>query len=189
MYGILSLIKKMYGKKAMRRVLEIIKKYPEERNVKILQNRGAPPWWYETYDPASQLGGRGGYSEGSRLGSGKILAEGSSRYLDPYPGTFMNYVRHQVPKRETFKDVANYYRLNPEKRKPMDEWYRETGAETKWSKGFMDDMIKDAIRAMTGKNLGIRKLTDHEKYMLTLMKQRRQKTQKGAEIIPFPRKD
>ena len=38
MYGILSLIKKMYGKKAMRRVLEIIKKYPEARPVKNLRS-------------------------------------------------------------------------------------------------------------------------------------------------------
>ena len=99
----------------------------------------------------------------------------------------MNYVRHKVPKRETFKDVANYYRLNPEKRKIMDDWHQEMGSQGPWSQGCMDDMIKDAIRAMTGKNLGIRKLTDHEKYMLTLMKQRRQKAQKGAEIIPFPK--
>ena len=167
MYGILSLIKKMYGKKAMRRVLEIIKKYPEARPVKNLRSDVFP--------------------DVSRLGTAKRLAEGSKRWLDPYPGTFMNYVRHKVPKRETFKDVANYYRLNPEKRKIMDDWHQEMGSQGPWSQGFMDDMIKDAIRAMTGKNLGIRKLTDHEKYMLTLMKQRRQKAQKGAEIIPFPK--
>ena len=167
MYGILSLIKKMYGKKAMRRVLEIIKKYPEARPVKNLRSDV--------------------FTDESRLGTAKRLAEGSKRWLDPYPGTFMNYVRHKVPKRETFKDVANYYRLNPEKRKIMDDWHQEMGSQGPWAQGFMDDMIKDAIRAMTGKNLGIRKLTDHEKYMLTLMKQRRQKAQKGAEIIPFPK--
>ena len=172
MYGILNLIRKLYGRPAMRRVLEIIKKYPEARPVKTIKSEGLPYY---------------GATEKSRLGAAKGLAEGSSRYLDPYPGTFMNYVRHKVPKKEMFSDVANYYRLNPDKRKIMDDWHQEMGSKGEWSTGFMDDMIKDAIRAMAGKNLKTRGPTDHEKYLLALLRQKRQEANKGAKILPFRR--
>ena len=172
MYGILNLIRKLYGRPAMRRVLEIIKKHPEARAVESVKG-----WPKSPFMP----------TEESRLGAAKGLAEGSSRYLDPYPGTFMNYVRHKVPNREMFKDVANYYRLNPEKRAPMDEWYRDTGAKGWWSQSFMDDFIQDAIRAMAGKNLKTRGPTDHEKYLLALLRQKRQEANKGAKILPFRR--
>ena len=185
MYGILNLIRKMYGRPAMRRVLEVIRKYPETRAVQTVKNKGAPPSWYET----GEWGGRGGISESSRLAAAKGLAEGSSRYLDPHPGTFMNYVRHKVPNREMFKDVANYYRLNPEKRAVMDDWYRDTGGQGEWSKGFMDKFIQDAIVAMSKRNLGMRNLTDHEQYMLALARQRRTDAQKGAKILQFPKRD
>ena len=115
------------------------------------------------------------------------LAEGSKRYLDPYPGTFMNYVRHKVPDRAMFKDMANYYRLNPEKRAVMDDWHQEMGSKGPWSKGFMDNMIQDAIQAMAGKNLKVRGPTDHEKYLLALLRQKRQDANKGAKILPFRR--
>jgi hypothetical protein len=169
MYGILNLIRKLYGRPAMRRVLEIIKKHPEARPVKNLK---------------SDM-----FTDESRLATAEGLAEGSSRWLDPHPGTFMNYVRHKVPNREMFKDTANYYRLNPDKRKIMDEWYQETGAKGWWSQGFMDNMIKDAIRAMAGKNLKTRGPTDHEKYLLALLRQKRKKSQEGAKILQFPKRD
>ena len=151
----------------MRRVLEVIRKYPETSAVQTVKNKGAPPSWYET----GEWGGRGGISESSRLAAAKGLAEGSSRYLNPYPGTFMNYVRHKVPNRKMFKDVADYYRLNPEKR------------------AVMDDMIQDAIQAMAGKNLKTRGPTEHEKYMLALLRQKRQDANKGAKILQFPKRD
>jgi len=172
MYGILNLIRKLYGRPAMRRVLEIIKKYPEARPVKTIKSEGLPYY---------------GSTKGSRIQAAEGLIEGSSRYLDPYPGTFMNYVRHKIPKKETFSDVANYYRLNPDKRKIMDEWYQETGAKGWWSAGFMDDMIQDAIKTMAGKNLKTRGPTDHEKYLLALLRQKRKKSQEGAKILPFRR--
>jgi len=144
MYGILNLLLRKMGRPAMRRVLEIIKKYPEARPVQNLKN------------PI--------FDEQSRLNNAINLAEGSERWLDPYPGTFMNYVRHKVPNRKMFKDLANYYRLNPEKRAVMDEWHQEMGSKGWWSQGFMDNMIQDAIRAMAGKNLKTRGPTEHEKY-------------------------
>ena len=151
----------------MKRVLEIIKKYPEARPIKNLK---------------SDM-----FTDESRLATAQGLAEGSSRWLDPYPGTFMNYVRHKVPDRAMFKDMANYYRLNPEKRAMMDEWHQEMGSKGPWSKGFMDNMIQDAIQAMAGKNLKTRGPTDHEKYLLALLRQKRQEANKGAKILPFRR--
>ena len=164
MYGILNLLLRKMGRPAMRRVLEIIKKHPEARPVRNLKN------------PI--------FDEQSRLNNAVNLAEGSERWLDPYPGTFMNYVRHKVPNRKMFKDVANYYRLNPEKRAVMDDWHQEMGSKGWWSTGFMDDMIQDAIQAMAGKTRGP---TEHEKYLLALLRQKRQEANKGAKILPFRR--
>jgi len=169
MYGILNLLLRKMGRPAMRRVLEIIKKYPEARPVRNLKN------------PI--------FDEQSRLNNAINLAEGSERWLNPYPGTFMNYVRHKVPDRKMFKDIANYYRLNPEKRAVMDEWHQEMGSKGPWSKGFMDNMIQDAIQAMAGKNLKVRGPTDHEKYLLALLRQKRQEANKGAKILQFPKRD
>ena len=183
MYGILNLLLRKMGRPAMRRVLEIIKKYPEARPVQNLQNKGFPASWYE----GGREGARGGISDESRLAIAENLAKGSKRYLDPYPGTFMNYVRHKVPNRKMFKDVADYYRLNPEKRASLDDWHQEMGSQGWWSQGFMDDMIKDAIQAMAGKNLKTRGPTDHEKYLLALLRQKRQEANKGAKILPFRR--
>ena len=168
MYGILNLLLRKMGRPAMRRVLEIIKKYPEARPVKNLRSDV--------------------FTDESRLATAKGLAEGSKRWLDPYPGTFMNYVRHKVPNRKMFKDVADYYRLNPEKRAVMDDWHQEMGSKGPWSKGFMDNMIQDAIQAMAGKNLKTRGPTDHEKYLLALLRQKRQEAQReSAKILPFRR--
>ena len=187
MYGILSLIKKLYGRDAMRRVLEITRKHPDARAVQTLQNKGAPRSWYET----GEYGGRGGISESSRLGAAEGLVEGSSRYLNPYPGTFMNYARHKIKKPEALKGILNYYRLNPDKRKILDDYYRDTGGESRFSQSGLDDALTDAFRNMARDDLGIRNLTDHEKFMIAVARQRRQKKlqRQGAEIIPFPKRD
>ena len=76
------------------------------------------------------------------------MAEGADRYLNPHPGTFMNYVRGKVdndPQR--FKKVSDFFRANPDKRKSMDDWYQEMGSEGKWARGFLDNMIKEAETA------------------------------------------
>ena len=53
---------------------------------------------------------------------------------------------------------------------------------------YVDDLAQNAIAQMSKRNLRQRGLTDYEKYMVTLARQRRQKVKEGAEIIPFPKK-
>ena len=169
MYGILSLLKSLKGKGAMRRVLEITKKYPDSRPVRNLRNTA--------------------FTDESRLANAVHMAEGSDRYLNPYPGTFMNYVRHKVKNRQMFGDLANWYRLNPEKMKVMNEWHQEMGSKGQWSHGFMDNMIKNDIAEMAKTNFTLRQLTDQEKYLLAVAKQRRMDAVKQqAKILPFPKK-
>ena len=169
----------------MRRVLNITERYPNARPVQILQNKGAPGWWYK----GGGKQGSGGYSDESRLAQAVQLAEGSDRYLNPYPGTFMNYVRHKVKDRQMFGDLANWYRLNPEKMKVMNDWHMEMGSKGQWSQGFMDNMIKNDIAEMAKTNFTLRQLTDQEKYLLAVAKQRRMDAMKQqAKILPFPKK-
>ena len=90
------------GRPAMKRVLEVIKKHPDIRPVRNLRNPNV--------------------SDKSRLGIAKFMAEGSDRYLDPYPGPFMNYVRDKVGNDPTrFRRISDYFRAKPEARKEMDE--------------------------------------------------------------------
>ena len=153
----------------MRRVLEITKKYPDFRPVRNLKNTNI--------------------TDESRLSNAIGMAEGSDRYLNPYPGTFMNYVRHKVKNRKMFGDLANWYRLNPEKMKVMNDWHMEMGSKGQWSQGFMDNMIKNDIAEMAKTNFTLRQLTDQEKYLLAVAKQRRMDAVKQqAKILPFPKK-
>ena len=169
MYGILSLLKSLKGKDAMRKVIDITKKYPDFRPVRNLR------------DP--------NVSDQSRLAIAEGLAEGSDRYLNPYPGTFMNYVRHKIRNPKMFGDLANWYRLNPEKMKVMNDWHMEMGSQGPWSQGFMDKMIQNDIAEMAKTNFTLRQLTDQEKYLLAVAKQRRMDALKErAKILPFPKK-
>jgi len=140
-YGILSQLSKMMGRPAMKRVLEIIKKHPDMRPVRNLK------------DP--------NVSDKSRLGIAKFMAEGSDRYLDSHPGTFMNYVRGKVgndPNR--FRKVSDYFRAKPDARKEMDDWYMEMGSDGWWSRGFLDDMIREAeMSPMTLEDLAAAELS------------------------------
>ena len=118
MYGILSQLAKKMGRPAMKRVLNIMKQYPEARPTQIIKNEGAPARWYK----GGGKEGSGGFSDESRLGQAMHMAEGADRYLNPHPGTFMNYVRGKVdndPQR--FKKVSDFFRANPDKRKSMDD--------------------------------------------------------------------
>jgi hypothetical protein len=129
-YGILSQLAKRMGRPAMRRVLNIIKDHPDARPIKNLKAEGLP---------------YSGPTEASRLGIAEHLAKGSDRWLNPYPGTFMNYVRGKVgndPQR--FRRISDFFRANPDKRKVMDDWYQETGGEGWWGRSFLDDMIREA---------------------------------------------
>ena len=153
----------------MRRVIDITKKHPDARAVRNLRN------------PA--------FTDESRLANAVHMAEGSDRYLNPYPGTFMNYVRHKVKNPEMFRDLANWYRLNPEKMKIMNDWHMEMGSKGPWSQGFMDNMIQRDIAEMAKTNFTLRQLSDQEKYMLAVAKQRRMDAlKKQAKILPFPKK-
>ena len=186
MYGILSLIKSLHGRPAMMRVMEVMKKYPEHRLTRAVKNEGAPSYWYE----GGRQGNRGGYSESSRLGAAEQILDRSSSFLNPHPGTFMNYVRHKVKDPKMFGDIANWMRLNPEKRKMMDDWFQETGGNSPWSAQFMDRMIQDTIHDMSKTSFNMRQLTNHEKFMLAVAKQRRQETLKeNAKVLPFKRRD
>ena len=170
MYGILSLLKSLKGKDAMRRVLQITQKHPDSRAVRNLRN------------PA--------FTDESRLANAVHMAEGSDRYLNPYPGTFMNYVRHKVKNPEMFGDLANWYRLNPEKMKVMNDWHMEMGSEGPWAQGFMDKMIQNDIAEMAKTNFTLRQLTDQEKYLLAVAKQRRMDAIKErAKVLPFRGRD
>ena len=52
----------------------------------------------------------------------------------------------------------------------------------------MDNMIKNDIAEMAKTNFTLRQLTDQEKYLLAVAKQRRQQAiQKSAKILPFRR--
>ena len=130
MYGILSQLAKRMGRPAMRRVLNIIKDHPDARPIRNLKGKGLPYY---------------GPTEESRLGIAEHLAKGSDRWLNPYPGTFMNYVRGKVgndPQR--FRRISDFFRAHPEKRKSMDDWYQEMGSEGWWGRSFLDDMIREA---------------------------------------------
>ncbi len=154
----------------MRRVLKITQKYPDFRPVRNLRNPNI--------------------TDESRLAIAEGLAEGSDRYLNPYPGTFMNYVRHKVKNPKMFGDLANWYRLNPEKMKVMNDWHMEMGSQGWWSQGFMDRMIKNDIAEMAKTNFTLRQLTDQEKYLLAVAKQRRMDAMKQqAKVLPFKRRD
>ena len=141
MYGILSQLAKKMGRPAMKRFLEIIKQNPNSRPAQIIKNEGAPAWWYK----GGGKEGWGGYSDESRLGRAMHLAEGADRYLNPYPGTFMNYVRGKVGNdQQRFRRISDFFRANPDKRKSMDDWYKEMGSEGWWGRKFLDDMIDEA---------------------------------------------
>tara|TARA_B100000029_G_scaffold276879_1_gene271398 strand:- start:741 stop:1247 length:507 start_codon:yes stop_codon:yes gene_type:complete len=146
MYGILAAIGKRYGKDAMRRVLKIIQKYPEERKI-ISLKAGS------------------GVADKSRMAIAEGLAEGSDRWLDPYPGMFMKYARGKVGNDPVkMKKVVDYARAKPKEAKVMSDWYRETGGESRWSQGFLDDFIRQAQRA---------ELTEYERAMVELARIRR----------------
>ena len=179
MYGILSLIGKKYGKDAMRRVLSIAKQYPDDRHVKTLKNETMYQRWYPH-----------GISPESRIGAAEGLLQNAAKYVTPenkatpYSG-IMQKMKAKINSEKTTKDLINWYRANPDEYAKMNEagrtYWGEFGGER-----YIDDLASNAIAQMAKRNLRQRGLTDYEKYMVTLARQRRQKAKEGAEIIPFP---
>ncbi len=179
MYGILSLIGKKYGKDAMHRVLAIAKQYPKDRHVQTLKNETAYKAWYPH-----------GVAESSRIGAAEGLLRNAAKYVTPenratpYSG-IMQKMKAKLNSERTTKDLINWYRANPDEYAKMNEagrtYWGEFGGER-----YVDDLASNAISQMSKRNLRQRGLTDYEKYMVTLARQRRQKAKEGAEIIPFP---
>ena len=173
MYGILSLIGRKYGKDAKRRVLSIAQNYPEDRFVKSMKS------------PM--------FTKESRLGTAEGLLENAGKYLTlenkptPYTG-IMSTLRGKINNDRVTKDLINYYRANPEEYATLNNagrtYWGEFGGER-----YIDDLAQNAIAQMAKRNFAQRGLTDYEKYMVTLARQRRQKAAEGAEIIPFPKRD
>ena len=182
MYGILSLIGKKYGKNAMRRVLAIAQQYPNDYKVRVMQNKAFYNLWYPR-----------GIAESSRIGAAEGLLQNASKYITPenratpYSG-IMQKMKSKLNSKKTTQDLINWYRANPKEYAKMNEagrtYWGEWGGER-----YIDDLAKNAIAQMSKRNLRQRGLTDYEKYMVTLARQRRQEgLKKGAEIIPFPKK-
>jgi hypothetical protein len=173
MYGILSLIGRKYGKDAMRRVLSVAQNYPEDRFVKSMKS------------PM--------FTKESRLGAAEGLLRNAGKYLTlenkptPYTG-IMSTLRGKINNDRVTKDLINYYRANPEEYATLNNagrtYWGEFGGER-----YIDDLAQNAIAQMAKRNFAQRGMTDYEKYMVTLARQRRQKAAEGAEIIPFPKRD
>ena len=173
MYGILSLIGRKYGKDAMRRVLSVAQNYPDDRFVRTLKSN---------------------YSRNeSRIGAAEGLLENAGKYLTlenkptQYSG-IMQTLKAKMNNNKVTKDLVNYYRANPDEYSKINQagrtYWGEFGGER-----YIDDLAQNAIAQMAKRNFAQRGMTDYEKYMVTLARQRRQKAAEGAEIIPFPKRD
>ena len=176
MYGILSLIGKKYGKDAMRRVLAVAQNFPDDRFVRSMRN------------PM--------FTNRSRFGSAEGIMENASKYLTadnnptPYSG-IMQTLKAKINNDNVTKDLINYYRRNPSEYNKLNKagrtYWGEFGGEQ-----YIEDLAQNAIGKMSRANLIgdlPPTLTDYEKYMLALARQRRQKAAEGADIIPFPKRD
>jgi len=173
MYGILSLIGKKYGKDAMRRVLSIAQNYPDDRHVRAMRSSRV--------------------TDESRIGVAEALLRNAGKYVTlenkptPYTG-IMSTLRGKINNDRVTKDLINYYRANPDEYATLNEagrtYWGEFGGER-----YIDDLAQNAIAQMAKRNFAQRGMTDYEKYMVTLARQRRQKAAEGAEIIPFPKRD
>ena len=179
MYGILSLIGKKYGKEAMRRVLSITKQDPDDRFVKTLKGETMYHRWYPY-----------GVDSESRIGAAEGLLQNASKYITPenkatpYSG-IMQTMKARLNSERTTKDLINWYRANPDEYAKMNEagrtYWGEFGGQE-----YVDELAQNAIAQMAKRNMKVRGLTDYEKYMITLARQRRQDAASGANVIPFP---
>ena len=173
MYGILSLIGKKYGKDAMRRVLAVAQNFPDDRFVRSMRSPMA--------------------TDQSRLGAAEGIMQNASKYLTadnnptPYSG-IMSTLRAKINNDNVTKDLINYYRANPDEYNKINQAGRTYWGEYGGDR-YIDDLAQNAIANMAKRNFAQRGLTDYEKYMIALARQRRQSMAKNQNVIPFPKQD
>ena len=157
----------------MRRVLAITQNFPDDRHVMVLKNPN--------------------FADRSRLATAEGLMENASKYLTadnnptPYTG-IMSMLRSKLNNDRVTKDLINYYRANPEEYAKINEagrtYWGEFGGEQ-----YIEDLATNAIGQMAKRNFRQRGLTDYEKYMVALARQRRRDARKNNNVIPFPKQD
>ena len=157
----------------MRRVLAVTQNFPDDRHVMVLKNPN--------------------FADRSRLATAKALMENASKYLTaennptPYSG-IMSTLRAKINNDNVTKDLINYYRANPDEYNKINNagrtYWGEFGGEQ-----YIEDLAQNAIAQMAKRNFRQRGLTDYEKYMIALARQRRQSMAKNQNVIPFPKQD
>ena len=129
----------------------------------------------------------------SRLGAAEGIMQNASKYLTadnnptPYSG-IMSTLRAKINNDNVTKDLINYYRANPDEYNKINQagrtYWGEFGGEQ-----YIEDLAQNAIAQMAKRNFAQRGLTDYEKYMIALARQRRQSMAKNRNVIPFPKQD
>ena len=157
----------------MRRVLAIAQNFPDDRFVRSMRSPMA--------------------TDQSRLGAAEGLLTNASKYLTadnnptPYTG-IMSMLRGKLNNDRVTKDLINYYRANPDEYNKINNagrtYWGEFGGEQ-----YIEDLAQNAIAQMAKRNFRQRGLTDYEKYMIALARQRRQSMAKNQNVIPFPKQD
>ena len=157
----------------MRRVLAITQNFPDDRFVRSMRSPMA--------------------TDQSRLGAAEGIMQNASKYLTadnnptPYSG-IMSTLRAKINNDNVTKDLINYYRANPDEYNKINQagrtYWGEFGGEQ-----YIEDLAQNAIAQMAKRNFAQRGLTDYEKYMIALARQRRQSMAKNQNVIPFPKQD
>ena len=157
----------------MRRVLAVAQNFPDDRFVRSMRN------------PA--------FRDESRFGAAEGIMENASKYLTadnnptPYSG-IMSTLRAKINNDNVTKDLINYYRANPDEYNKINQAGRTYWGEFGGDR-YIDDLAQNAIANMAKRNFAQRGLTDYEKYMIALARQRRQSMAKNRNVIPFPKQD
>ena len=157
----------------MRRVLAVAQNFPDDRFVRSMRSPMA--------------------TDQSRLGAAEGIMQNASKYLTadnnptPYSG-IMSTLRAKINNDNVTKDLINYYRANPDEYNKINNagrtYWGEFGGEQ-----YIEDLAQNAIAQMAKRNFRQRGLTDYEKYMIALARQRRQSMAKNRNVIPFPKQN
>ena len=157
----------------MRRVLAVAQNFPDDRFVRSMRSPMA--------------------TDQSRLGAAEGIMQIASKYLTadnnptPYSG-IMSTLRAKINNDNVTKDLINYYRANPDEYNKINQAGRTYWGEYGGDR-YIDDLAQNAIANMAKRNFAQRGLTDYEKYMIALARQRRQSMAKNRNVIPFPKQD